>query len=635
MMKYFFLLLFILEQSAIATVFITDTHKKIDNFTIQYYHDKSGLQSINDIQNKNFSKLLSNQLSLGFTKGNNWFKFEIKNQSDLRQFILYTTESFFYHVNLYEFKNKKWIEHKNGLSIKMEEKEIQNKYPTFLIAIKKDELKTIYIQTSTLFPHFVEFQIYPNQELLIKYESLNDKKYMFYLGGLFIIIVFNLFLFLTLKDIIYAYYVGYTYFYLQFVFVLTGYPLDMGLENWYYEFHTAAPLVIAFLLLFTNEILNIKTYSIFLSKILYLITAIEAVIFLLVLWDIKSWYVLVLPMATLAFNVLLYTSVYAWIKGIKDAKIYLIALTIYLTAMVLFTAMANGWIENTDINRYSFLYASFFEIIFFALMLANRFNKTNKEKIITLENLRLKDKQLQAKSRMAQMGEMIGMIAHQWRQPLGAINSAIFSVQTKLLSNRYNLEDAVQREEFMKFLKAKHSNVNEYVQFLSTTIDDFRNFFKKDKEKEYLNITDHINRALKIVKIPLENKGINIVTQFDTNKKIYLYQNEMMQVILNILKNSEDNFDESNNSNKTIVITTKDEKDKFIITIYDNGGGIKEDIIDNIFDPYFSTKNEKNGTGLGLYISKIIVEKHNNGIIKVNNIDEGVFFTMEFIKSSI
>jgi C4-dicarboxylate-specific signal transduction histidine kinase len=162
------------------------------------------------------------------------------------------------------------------------------------------------------------------------------------------------------------------------------------------------------------------------------------------------------------------------------------------------------------------------------------------------------------------------------------------------------------------------------VQILSSTIDDFRNFFKPEKEKERVKLTLPIIRALNIVEESMKSKNITIVTEFNVDKKVTIYQNEMMQVFLNILKNSEDSLVENMSRNAQIKIETKEVEKYYLISITDNGMGIPNDIVANIFDPYFSTKDKKNGTGLGLYMSKIIVQEHNSGILKVFNIEGGV-----------
>ena len=258
--------------------------------------------------------------------------------------------------------------------------------------------------------------------------------------------------------------------------------------------------------------------------------------------------------------------------------------------------------------------------------LANDFNnmiKTIKTNID--ENLK-KEKLLQQQSRLAQMGEMISMIAHQWRQPLGAISSAVMSIQLKQKTRRYKLENQEDREKFLEFTNKKLSNISTYVQSLSETIDDFRNFFKPQKNKEIIDIILPVQKALNIVEISMSNKGITIEKDFDCKCEKLIYQNELMQVILNILKNSEDNFIEKNIKDAKVFIKTYKENENAIISIQDNGGGIPDDILPNIFDPYFSTKDEKNGTGLGLYMSKIMVEEHNGGSLEVQNIEIGVEF---------
>jgi len=248
-----------------------------------------------------------------------------------------------------------------------------------------------------------------------------------------------------------------------------------------------------------------------------------------------------------------------------------------------------------------------------------------KIKIAVEENLK-KEKLLHEQTRLAQMGEMISMIAHQWRQPLNAISSSIIAIESKLAIGRFDLNNEEDKEKFLQFLQKKHNSVNEYIQTMSETIDDFRNFFKPDKQKEEVEICTPILKALKIVKTPMNNKGIEINFDCNIKEKIFIYQNEIMQVILNILKNAEDHFKEKNIANGKIDIEVLKENNQIIIQICDNGGGIPQEILPKIFDPYFSTKDEKNGTGLGLYMSKTIIEKHHKGKLIANNSGSGACF---------
>jgi len=252
--------------------------------------------------------------------------------------------------------------------------------------------------------------------------------------------------------------------------------------------------------------------------------------------------------------------------------------------------------------------------------------KVRMSTLLDLSEIKHKDKLLQEQTRLAQMGEMISMIAHQWRQPLGAISSSVISIQTKKISGKFDLTKEKERDEYFEFSDARLQNISQYVQVLSSTIDDFRNFFKPEKQKERVNLTSPIKRALGIVEESMKSKNITISIDFNIDKKVTIYQNEMMQVFLNILKNSEDSLVENMSRNAQIKIETKEVGKYYLISISDNGMEIPDEVLVKIFDPYFSTKDKKNGTGLGLYMSKIIVQEHNSGILKAFNIEGGVCF---------
>lgn len=230
-------------------------------------------------------------------------------------------------------------------------------------------------------------------------------------------------------------------------------------------------------------------------------------------------------------------------------------------------------------------------------------------------------KQLIQQSRLAQMGEMISMIAHQWRQPLAAISATTNNLLIKMV-----IEEKINKDIFEQELKL----ITDYSQHLSATIDDFRNFFKTDKEKIQFDLELLILKSISIIKTSIESNDITLTTKFNSNINIYSYSTEIQQVILNIIKNSEDILVEKNCKNKKIEITTyKKDDTTALIKIHDNGGGIEDSVIENIFDPYFSTKESKDGTGLGLYMSRIIIHDHCEGNLKVINEHEGATFLIE------
>ena len=251
-----------------------------------------------------------------------------------------------------------------------------------------------------------------------------------------------------------------------------------------------------------------------------------------------------------------------------------------------------------------------------------------------IEKNRDKDQKLFQQSRLAQMGEMISMIAHQWRQPLGSIASTVTNIQVKMDMDKFDLETKKGADACKAFLATKLSNIDSYVQSLSGTIDDFRNFYNPNKERKVININAPLQKALDIIKTSMHAQGIDIVKSYKSERALSLADGELMQVFLNIFKNAQDNFKEKKTDNASIMIETCDTAKGVEVKIFDNGGGIPEDIKMKIFDPYFSTKNEKNGTGLGLYMSKTIIEEHHDGKLTVTNRNNGVEFTIEIMKES-
>jgi signal transduction histidine kinase len=233
-------------------------------------------------------------------------------------------------------------------------------------------------------------------------------------------------------------------------------------------------------------------------------------------------------------------------------------------------------------------------------------NRVNEE----IEKNRKKDSRLFQQSKLASMGEMIGNIAHQWRQPLSAISSTVSSM--KLQKELGILEEKEIEKGFDKI-----SSTTEY---LSNTINDFRDFFQSDKKKTTTNINNIIKSTLSILSSTIKNNEIKIVQNID-NTELTTLPNEFQQSLLNIINNATDILQEKNPKEKYIFLESKkiEKENKVEITILDNAGGIKEDIIEKIFEPYFTTKHQSQGTGIGLYMTQEIIKKHLQGNIKVSN----------------
>jgi len=204
------------------------------------------------------------------------------------------------------------------------------------------------------------------------------------------------------------------------------------------------------------------------------------------------------------------------------------------------------------------------------------------------------------------MGEMIGMIAHQWRQPLSVINTIIAALRIK---EELNLLDKKSMDE-------SYTKIENTVSYLSTTIDDFRNFFKKNKIVTTIPLKVIFQKSTILLKEEMKFREIKYIEKIDEELEIDTYKNELVQSIIILLKNSIDAFKEINIQNKQISVNATKKTTHILLSIKDNAGGIPKKIINKIFEPYFSTKS-KNGTGLGLYMCKTIIENNLHGKIAV------------------
>lgn len=230
-----------------------------------------------------------------------------------------------------------------------------------------------------------------------------------------------------------------------------------------------------------------------------------------------------------------------------------------------------------------------------------------------------KEEILMVQSRHAAMGEMIGIIAHQWRQPITNISIDAVNIISSIELNNVDIED----------IKNNSRSILNQTDFISKTIDDFKNFFRPNREKKNIKLEDIVSDTKKILGPALDKNLINLTVEVKDTKTIATYPRELIHVYINLLKNAKDVLSEKDIKQAKIKVTIDSDDDYLISTVCDNGGGVDEDIKDKLFDLYFSTKGENNGLGLGLYISKIILEKHLHGSISVENNDEGACFKLK------
>ncbi len=225
-----------------------------------------------------------------------------------------------------------------------------------------------------------------------------------------------------------------------------------------------------------------------------------------------------------------------------------------------------------------------------------------------VEKNRKQEAMLLQQSRLSQMGEMLSLIAHQWRQPLSAITSSLIAMKMELLLEKNPPASMIE----------KIDKIESYATFLSETITTFRNFFKVTQKPESFMLEEIITMSTDIIRDSVENNGIAFNVSIENDVRVTSYKNELSQVILNLLKNAVDALIMNGVASPRLTLCAHAAKKKAYISVEDNAGGIPPQVIPKIFEPYYSTK-ESNGTGLGLYLSKMIVEEHCKGELTVES----------------
>ncbi len=236
-----------------------------------------------------------------------------------------------------------------------------------------------------------------------------------------------------------------------------------------------------------------------------------------------------------------------------------------------------------------------------------------------IEKQRQSEKMLVQQSKMAAMGDMISMIAHQWRQPLNHLSYMLM-----------NIEGAHEHGELSAdYLRQKLSEADKTLEYMSHTIDDFRNFFRPDKSRESVAVAGVVEQTLALLDKSFAAHNIAVKRFLECDKMLSLYRNELIQVLINVLQNAKDALLERRIASPEIVMTCYTTGQFVVVRICDNAGGVSPEALEHLFEPYFSTKQQRQGSGLGLYMSRTIIEEHFNGELTFENTEAGACFLIK------
>jgi len=665
MYRFFYILInFIILSTisyAIPSINIDSENINITNFELEYFVDNTEKMTFEDVINQTFIKTDS-KVSLGKNRVHTWLRFKIINTTEGKK-TLYIHDEIAYIskiITFIESKNNKVL---NRLDIDFIHKEnMKYMYGTdaiFLCELESNQSKTVYIKKRSDDYQFFNISIYDNKN---SKHALRTKHSfpLLVLGMLIALMFYHFILYLSTRYKAYIYYSLYLASAVIWELQLTGILANMF--NLYYDtindyLFLSVFLIPIFLVLFAKRIFDTKhaykTEDLFLNSILVLFM----VGFLIGLYSVEFALLIASYMYMYMFVILFLTTISIYRKGNPLALFFLIGNSFFLFFTFINDLFFLGLVPYNDLTFNAAHIGILIESMVLAFIISYQIkllqkSEIEKTKVLAkqtelkklndileqkvdeaVKEVELKQKLLQQQSRLAQMGEMLSMIAHQWRQPLGAVSAVVIGIQSKMKLRKFDLEKEKDREQFGVYLNDKLLSLQEYVTVMTETVDDFRNFFKHESRTKLMNVNEVIEKALHIVHASLEANNIHFIKKMESKQTVPLYQNEVMQVILNILQNADDAFAEHAILHKEITIHTYDTDTEVIIKICDNAGGIPSEIIEKIFDPYFSTKFDKNGTGLGLYMSKMIIEDHHKGRLKVINYDKGACFMLIFISN--
>lgn len=350
---------------------INERDKSVDNFDFLYYKSNENI-TIKEIVDINFKEKSSNNFSLGYVPQELWIKLKIKNNSQNSNFILTVNEHFYEKFNLYYF-DKKWIKKENGMFTSIKNREVKTNKLSFIINLPQNETKTYYLQLKGKYAYFGKLLLYTNDEFYLNNQLGINTFYTFIFGIFTIILIFTAFLFFKLKEKVYFFYFGYSFFYLIYTLNISGVLAYVDLHYYVYELQATGAFTTAFLTLFSMKYLNTKNHLKYFNILLTVITYILFILGFLLIYSYTPWNKVINNTVGFINLLLIISSIILYFKGYVYTKYYIFIMLLFFTFIILFTSMVGGVFEYNVITRHGYIGASTLELIFFTLLLVNKY----------------------------------------------------------------------------------------------------------------------------------------------------------------------------------------------------------------------------------------------------------------------
>ena len=597
-----------------TTIELNYLDKKVEDFDISYIVDKNSSYTMEQIKYIEFQNI-SNRHAFSGKIGATWYKIDLKNITEVKKEVfLHNTFAYFSkEIDIFEFANNKQVnqERYNILEDRSSNR-LTGSTLVYKIIIPKNSNSTIFIKNTPMVSSLFNLNIYDKKSSI--QALISEPFYSIIIVSIMLTLAFynaTLYFFNRRKEfLLYSLYmitpaIGLTYKY----GLLFNYFHLYGRET--YWFNLTAILMTAFLVLFLKQVLDTKEMdrkiNYLLNSVLYLVVinvAIALVVNLTFAIEIFKFIFLY------TFTIILYLGYYLYKTSHPLAKIFSIAYLFYMSGMIITILAMSGAVEMNFFTFHSGGLGLIMEGLLFSYLMHYNIK-------ILEQKIRDQKEIIISKNKKAQLGDMISAITHQWKQPLSRITSI-----TSLLEFKIDKKAKIPTKE----LSEKISQINSNTIFLSDTINDFKDFFNPNIVANECDVALIIQRAIELSADDTMTKEITISTDINFTKKVNIHKNELLHIILNILQNSKEAFKRGEHEIKLIKIIGYMQDKKIYIDIIDNAGGIDKESLPFIFNEHYTTKEKKSGSGIGLYLSKIILENHLKGSIEVKNINGGAMF---------
>lgn len=444
----------------------------------------------------------------------------------------------------------------------------------------------------------------------------------FSFGGIFIIFVYNLFLLFSLRTRIYFWYSVYMFVVILFSINVNGvgHEYIWGTSDYFsrYAFALTYPFVLIAALQFSRHFLQTKERFLKIDRVILFFMTLFLVLVVVLLLGYKEHAPKIFFMSSFVMCLLPFLGLYFWLKGYREVRFYVLAWSGWVVGMIPTMLMLAGFQISYETVSVFGRVGLWFEATILSFALADQINILKAQRDEAEAKYEAQKCIMEIQSRQAQMGEMIAAIGHQWKQPL-----------TIAIMYANAIKDEVDglKDEISTTIDSHANTIIRISENMNKILIDFKNFFSTSKLSRCFQVIDSIKGILSMIGKQYEHEGIEFIFESSGVIEICGHENEFRQVIINLFNNARDALVTNKIANKRITVNIIDDEKSVMIKIADNGGGIPNSVIDNIFEQYFTTKGEK-GTGIGLYLSKLIIIQSFDGTINVKNAESGAEFTI-------